>query len=188
MPLVSILLGTSNIRANAVAGIVTVDGNTVSQVFMNEISVQGMPEGAEAEIQQFIKDGELRNKKLQQQVETLGSQKPLTPKNTATIAYDEEVLGKTESAKETKASGPLPHVPLIALSEGASDSLDDQIWHASIKQFSKQVPCGIFKVVPNTSHYIQIDQPQYVIAAVQTVLQAAKKGKNLCGVEIRWPN
>ncbi len=81
----------------------------------------------------------------------------------------------------------MPQLPLIALTEGSNQDIDYLLWHASIQQFADEVSCSQFFIIPNSGHYIQIDQPQYVIAAIKTVVLATQHHVSLCQFKAESP-
>ena len=102
-------------------------------------------------------------------------QKNRTPSQQARLIEDLEVLGKPASAREMTQLPPLPHVPLIMLSEGK-----DNLWNASMKQLVSTVPCSVYQFVPHSKHHIMIDQPTVVIDAVLHVINAYRQHQSLC--------
>lgn len=170
-----------------VAGIVTVDGNTVTQVFWNKLDIKGLPTDAAKNVKAFNQEEDERQKLLVQQVNALKNKKNLTAADYLLIEHNLEVIDKPESARQIEASPAMPQVPLIALSEGSSTDTSYALWHASIQQFAEEVACGKFIIVPDTGHYIQIDQPDYVIAAIKTVVSASRSHISLCKLSLEPP-
>lgn len=161
-----------------VAGIVTIDGNTVENVFWNQLNITDTPKNSNEKVELFTKEEKARTVKLEAQDQSLQQQKSLSSVEMQELANNLEVLGKPRSAREIEGLGHLPNVPLIALSAGTDPTYD--LWHKSIKQFADQVPCSIFQVVPNSGHYIQIDQPEVVITAIQKVILTVQNNRSLC--------
>ncbi len=100
-----------------------------------------------------------------------------------------EHLDLTRSAAQASrvldAPGPLFHdAPLIVLS--ASESRGpfsdlppriierfDRVWHAEQQSLVRESTNGSLEVVPNSRHNVQVEQPQVVIDAIESVLAAA---------------
>jgi len=161
-----------------VAGIVTIDGNNKFQVMLNELNTKGMSQKEIARLKKIMLHPTHLIEVTKQAAQFL-KQKKLTPKQKATLIEDLEVMGKPASAKEIQQAGKLPNVPLVALTEG-----NDSIWHSIVKQFADEVPCSVFKVVPNSSHHIMIDRPIVVNNAIKTVVMAAREHRSLCDRKI----
>ena len=155
-----------------VAGIVTIDANDEFQVFGNQLNTKNLSPQAKKKFESFVNEKHSHDKGKQAQ--ELLHKKNRTSKEQAQLIEGLEVKGKMQSAKEIEALPPMPHIPLIVLTKGTKKTMMNEIWHASIQQFAQEVPCSIFKIVPNSGHYIMIDQPNVVNNDIYKVVMAAR--------------
>ena len=77
-----------------------------------------------------------------------------------------------ESAAQVAASGDCGAIPLVVLSAG-DPTTAKMIEQEAVARLSSN---GKIIVVPNSGHWIQLDQPQFVIDAIREVLQSARRG------------
>ncbi|GEM_PF-4228947 len=151
-----------------IAGLIMINGNLVSEQFPETIK------WLSPKMLNFIKlENSKHIKKLKMQLnETVRnlSDNPTT-KQLAQIEYSLEVLGKKESAMQVMNSPPLSkNLTLAVLTSGKFD-VETRIQ----KEFSEQIPGAIFKEFPNSSHYIQNDQPEAVIGIINEVIAKVRK-------------
>ena len=76
-----------------------------------------------------------------------------------------------ESAAQVAASGDYGDTPLLVLSAGNS-STAQMMEQEAVARLSLN---GKIIVVPNSGHWIQLDQPQFVIDAIREVFQSARR-------------
>jgi hypothetical protein len=93
------------------------------------------------------------------------SGKPTT-QQLAQIEYSLAVLGKKESANQVMNSPPLSKSLILAVLTSGRFHLETRMQ----KEFSEQIPNAIFMKFPNSSHYIQNDQPQAVMNVIEQVV------------------
>ena len=155
-----------------VAGAVTIDANDEFQVFGNQLNTKNLSPQAKKKFESFVNEKHSHGK--EQQAQELLHKKNRTPKEQAQLIEGLEVKGKMQSAKEIEALPPMPHVPLIVLTKETKKTIMNEIWHASIQQFAQEVPCSIFKIVPNSGHYIMIDQPSVVNNDIYKIVMASR--------------
>ena len=91
------------------------------------------------------------------------------PKFFEALASEMECL--PESAAQVAATGDYGDIPLVVLSAGNSTTAQMMEQEAVARLSSN----GKIIVVPNSGHWIQLDQPQFVIDAIREVLQSARR-------------
>jgi len=91
------------------------------------------------------------------------------PKFFEALASEMECL--PESAAQVAATGDYGDVPLVVLSAG-NPTTAQMMEHEAVARLSSN---GKLIVVPNSGHWIQFDQPQFVIDAIREVLQSARR-------------
>jgi pimeloyl-ACP methyl ester carboxylesterase len=93
-----------------------------------------------------------------------------------------EWISFPEGAAELRASGPLPPVPLIVLTEtrpqpnldGEAQMKDLALWLELQSALVRLVPDGQQILATQSGHYIQLDQPNLVIDAIDTVVEKVR--------------
>jgi pimeloyl-ACP methyl ester carboxylesterase len=76
------------------------------------------------------------------------------------------------SGRQVRAGAPsLPHVPLVVLS---TDTDDEYMRHVQV-DLAGRIPGGRHIIVPETGHFIQLDQPAVVTNAVREVVEEARR-------------
>ncbi len=160
-----------------VAGIVTLDGNNQYQLYWDHLDAAQLKPGSEKKLKAMTQPQQVYKQAMAKAQQAL-SKKTLSPTEFARLIEDLEVAGKPQSARQIIALGKLPPVPLIALTEGSG--LDYYYWHASVRQFANEVPCGEYQWVGNSGHHIMLDQPKVVNAAIKRVVMAARAHQALC--------
>ena len=91
------------------------------------------------------------------------------PKFFEALASEMECL--PESAAQVAASGAYRDMPLVVLSAGDATTAKTMEQEAVARLSSN----GKIIVVPNSGHWIQLDQPQVVIDAIREVLQSVRR-------------
>jgi pimeloyl-ACP methyl ester carboxylesterase len=91
------------------------------------------------------------------------------PKFFEALASEIECL--PESAAQVAATGDYGDIPLVILSAGNPTAAQTMEQEAVARLSSK----GKIIVVPNSGHWIQLDQPRFVIDAIREVLQSARR-------------
>jgi pimeloyl-ACP methyl ester carboxylesterase len=76
-----------------------------------------------------------------------------------------------ESAAQVAATGDYGDIPLVVLSAGDPTTAQTMEQEAVARLSSN----GKIIIVPNSGHWIQLDQPQFVIDAIREVLQSARR-------------
>jgi pimeloyl-ACP methyl ester carboxylesterase len=158
-----------------IAGLVTVDTNNQFQVNLYRANIKGIKGVTHQDIVNAM-NHPTHLVFVSKQAKQFLAKKHLNKHEHAKLVEDLEVMGKPNSAKQIEMLGKLPNVPLIALTEGKNEPL----WHSTIKQFAKLVPCSLYYFVPHSSHHIMIDQPNVVNTAIKLVVRAAREHKILC--------
>jgi pimeloyl-ACP methyl ester carboxylesterase len=91
---------------------------------------------------------------------------------------DEETAAET-SAAQAEAAGPLPDVPVILLAGGLTNDFRTpellQFWTERHREFLKRTPHGRLVLAEKSGHYIQADEPEVVIRAVEEVVRIARR-------------
>ncbi len=88
------------------------------------------------------------------------------------------------------ASTPLPNVPYVVLSKGMPFGLEDNppgftvdeleaAWAAAQAELALLLPGTPHEIVADSSHYIQIERPDVVIAATEEVIESVRTGEPL---------
>ena len=93
----------------------------------------------------------------------------MQPKFFEALASEIECL--SESAAQVAATGDYGDIPLVILSAGNPTAAQTMGQEAVARLSSK----GKIIVVPNSGHWIQLDQPRFVIDAIREVLQSARR-------------
>ncbi len=91
------------------------------------------------------------------------------PKFFEALASEMECL--PESAAQVAATGDCGDIPLVVLSAG-NPTTAQMMEQDAVARLSST---GKIIVVPNSGHWIQLDQPQFVIDAIREVLQSARR-------------
>ena len=91
------------------------------------------------------------------------------PKFFEALASEMECL--PESAAQVAATGDCGDIPLVVLSAG-NRTTAQMMEQDAVARLSST---GKIIVVPNSGHWIQLDQPQIVIDAIREVLQSARR-------------
>src|SRR5713101_6879382 len=86
-----------------------------------------------------------------------------------------EALPQVE--REDRAAWPLPHVP-VTLMTGMKDEPDKcaqakQLWLKMQDEWLKRIPDAKHIVTQNSGHYVQLDEPQLVVNAIEEVFRTA---------------
>jgi pimeloyl-ACP methyl ester carboxylesterase len=142
-------------HGDEVAGLVTVDGT--QEDFWDEISARISPDLTAALLRQ------------QDEIVAVLSE---------SVRSEWDV--REQRFAELRASGPLPSVPLIVLVAGQGGALPppfeddapavDAIWDELQARFAASVPGSTLRTVADAGHYIQLDRPDAVIDAIQSVV------------------
>ena len=107
-----------------------------------------------------------------------------TPREYAAIASELQWLPQSsrELARSSKSYGDLPLIVLTAPSH-ADDSAQEaspfwkafeRDWRAGQDQMAKMSRCSLHVMVPRTHHMIQVDRPDAVALAIQTVVDRVR--------------
>lgn len=151
-----------------IAALIMINGNLASEQFPDTIK------WLSPKMLNFIKQEDREHiKKLKMQLnETVRnfSENP-TKEQLAQIEYSLEVLGKKKSAMQVMNSPPLSKNLTLAVLTSGKFNIETRMQ----KEFSNQIPGAIFKKFPNSSHYIQNDQPQAVIDVINEVIAKVRK-------------
>lgn len=92
----------------------------------------------------------------------------------------------TESMAQAAAAHPLPPLPLFVLARGQplgpteeqlgfSPEVLETAWRAAAEDLAALSPRSRFLVAPESSHYIQLDEPELVIGAIARVVTALRE-------------
>lgn len=91
----------------------------------------------------------------------------------------------SEAMATAAAAHPLPALPLVVLAHGQPFGVPasglgfppevlETAWRTAQEQLARLVPGGRFVVAEKSAHYIQLQEPELVIAAVQQVVEAVR--------------
>jgi pimeloyl-ACP methyl ester carboxylesterase len=96
----------------------------------------------------------------------------------------EELQSFSQSAAQTAASEPLGDIPLAVLSHDPDKPLTDlpadlakptnDAWEKMQEELAKLSTRGTQTIAKNSAHYIQLDRPDVVIAAVRAIVDQAR--------------
>jgi pimeloyl-ACP methyl ester carboxylesterase len=101
-------------------------------------------------------------------------------------AAAEETAGLEQSFAEARSAGrsTLGPFPVVVLSRGVSEPLpgrspaegsaDEQIWRELQLDLAARAPGGTHLIAERSGHYIQLQQPELVVAAIRQVLTTAQ--------------
>jgi pimeloyl-ACP methyl ester carboxylesterase len=95
-----------------------------------------------------------------------------------------EMAAFQASQEEVQHAGPLPHVPVVVLSStelrefppGFSGEYMQQLWQELQQDLADQIPSARHIVVAQSGHYIHLDRPEVVIAAIDDLVMQQRKG------------
>ena len=104
-------------------------------------------------------------------------------KDLETIDLDARFAEMRRAAKRT----PLASIPLIVISKGRPFELPpgmpawlpatlERAWTAGQEQLAQLLPDSPHLIATNSSHYVQIEQPQLVIDSIREVVEAVHIG------------
>jgi hypothetical protein len=68
----------------------------------------------------------------------------------------------------------LSHDPVRAVTAGAESVEGQRLWSEGQREYARLVRRGIQEDVPNSTHYIQRDDPNRVALAIRTVLRTVR--------------
>jgi pimeloyl-ACP methyl ester carboxylesterase len=91
----------------------------------------------------------------------------------------------SEAMATAAAAHPLPELPLVVLARGQPAGVPasglgfppealETAWRAAEEQLAALVPGGRFVIAEESAHYIQLQQPDLVITAIQQVVDAVR--------------
>jgi len=91
----------------------------------------------------------------------------------------------SEAMATAAAALPLPALPLVVLAHGEPFGVPasglgfppevlETAWRTAQEQLARLVPDGRFVIAEKSAHYIQLQEPELVIAAVQQVVEAVR--------------
>jgi imidazolonepropionase-like amidohydrolase/pimeloyl-ACP methyl ester carboxylesterase len=147
-----------------ITGLVMINGNLVAEQFPE--NVKWLSPKMRAFIQQEDAAHVLKLKKQLEEIVKNIHNKP-TDQQSEQIEYSLEVIGKKESAKQVMNSPNLSNELVLVVLSSGSFSVEKRMQ----KEFSQEVPNAIFKKFPNSSHYIQNDNPGDVIKIVRDIVE-----------------
>ncbi len=108
----------------------------------------------------------------------------------------EWALIASESADQVKAGVPLPPVPLVVLTAGQHgdkppqglSAEDFDKWNAVLREEQAKLtelsPSGVQIVVTNSTHVMQLDRPDMVVAAIREVVMAVREKRALRAITV----
>ena len=102
----------------------------------------------------------------------------LVAQNREGLTYDDI----RASGEQVQAAAPLPDVPFTVLRHGTvlqhpagwPVAAVEQAWREAQEALAKSTPQGKVIVAQNGGHFIQVDQPQLVIASIKEVVDKAR--------------
>ena len=90
--------------------------------------------------------------------------------------YDEIVGLLEEGFDEAMKLEPVPDVPIVVLA--SAENLDGErgaFWEELQKELAELSSDGRYEVAKDSGHFIQVDRPELVVAAVKDVLETSKR-------------
>ncbi len=83
----------------------------------------------------------------------------------------------TESAHQVQAAPPLPAIPLIVIEHGLPGGTPFSMpqWHAWQQDLASRSPHRKVVVAEHSSHQVEVDQPELVVAAVREIVEQARR-------------
>ncbi|MGQ0656652.1 MAG: alpha/beta fold hydrolase [Chromatiales bacterium] len=103
----------------------------------------------------------------------------------------DEHLEFQRSAREVQAGGPFPPLPLIVLTRGERawppgerGDVSERIWMELQSELAQLSPLSAHIVARRSAHYIHLDQPDLVAAAIKLVVDAARAAPGNYGVHL----
>lgn len=85
-----------------------------------------------------------------------------------------EHVDVVSSAREIRVAPPLPTMPLVVLSAGLGDENLADVVNEMHTNLARLTPSGKRIVVTTSGHFIQNDQPDFVISAIRMVVEEAR--------------
>jgi pimeloyl-ACP methyl ester carboxylesterase len=110
----------------------------------------------------------------------------LPPEMADDASYETLDFAAASEAMETAAAAhPLPAIPLVVLAHGQPFGVPaeglgfppevlETAWNTAQEQLAMLVPDGRFVVAEESAHYVQLQQPDLVITAIQQVVDAVR--------------
>lgn len=149
---------------NEIVGLVTINSNLVAEQNPKKVSWL-----SPSSVQEIIQYNNHHEKKLKQQLATTlkNIHGNPTKEQAAQIEYSLEVMGKRSSIQQIQHSPPLSKNLILADLVSGNNAIEIKMH----KEFSGEVPNAIFKIFPNSSHYIQNDDPKAVINIIMQVIE-----------------
>jgi pimeloyl-ACP methyl ester carboxylesterase len=145
-----------------------------------EYALCGFPPNAEA----ALKAGCAKNGAAWCELQHLTLERVVRPAFWLALGSEEKESTKTDSAetKEQRSYGAMPLIVLTAADEMVGsgfppeeNSAVERAWTAGHERLARLSSAGVHSVVPHSEHFIQLDQPAVVIAAVAKVVSQAKR-------------
>ena len=146
-----------------------------------EYAMCGFPPNAEAD----LKAGCSKNGEAWCKQQHLTLERVLRPAFWLALGSEEKESATTDSAeitKEQRGYGAMPLTVLTAADEmlgspfpPAENVAIERAWTAGHERLARLSSAGVHSVVPHSGHFIQLDQPAVVIAAVAKVVSEAKR-------------
>jgi pimeloyl-ACP methyl ester carboxylesterase len=102
-------------------------------------------------------------------------------------ALRSELGNLRNSAAELRAAGPLPDVPLIVISHRVREDRPsvrrDKLWMDMQQELATRTSRAQLVIADTDDHYVQLAEPDLVVAAIQTVLAETRTGSGRTSVE-----
>lgn len=93
--------------------------------------------------------------------------------------YNWEIFDFEKVAEDIKAAGPFPDILVIVITAGKKWILDTQAWREQWMRFQQDLvslsPQGKQIIAAESGHFIQDQQPEIVINAIQDIVEQVKK-------------
>jgi pimeloyl-ACP methyl ester carboxylesterase len=83
------------------------------------------------------------------------------------------LAGLPASAREVAACGPLGNIPLTVISAGRPPGASHDAQQAMTMLSSR----GRLRVAPESGHWIHLDEPEIVAAAIRALVEEARKSR-----------
>lgn len=100
-------------------------------------------------------------------------------------------LSSAEQIVDAQTSGSMPVVPAVVLTHGGDFPFPDgfpveaieRVWTSAQERLAALIPGTPLIVAGDSSHYIQLDQPDLVVAAIRDVVEAVRLAADPPGAE-----
>ncbi len=89
-----------------------------------------------------------------------------------------EMEGMSETGKQIRAAGPMPHVPVVVISHGKKSGEDierERMWDVLQKELADEADSAKHIIAGKTGHNIQKDEPDLIVNAIRDMVIGINK-------------